>query len=277
MNVGLRDMASIYNSTRKSEFQNPLLEFLSQFDDLERRCPSSYAPNTMRILKEAARFQKGILLEMSVIPSDLFTSDTVIALLLNCFVITHRNFDLYCNILRKQVDGNHYHFTVTEAHRDDQHGLVPFMAIRRQRSTPKLRESLINNGWDFGVTVGSALQRAAQLLLKSLIRQAPQDLPKILYALCIICLIHNNINITGDYISWQWSHRLADSHVSDLCRLYYICSYGGQPLTHRFDLKAYAYLVGSDGQLAIQHCGLLNALWTERGKFRVNEESIETS
>ena len=269
LNFEFRDMASIRNSTSKSESQDPLMEFLEQFDNFEHRC-RCFEPLTITIIKKAAQFQKDILSDMPVILSDLSTNDTVIALLLNCFVITHDIFTLlcYCGIYAP-AENDVYHVILPRAHRDEYDNLIPLLEVDRRRPTSKLPKCQTNSAWDLSRTVESTLQYAAQLLLKTMIRQDPRDLPKSLYALCIICVIRGNVEFDATFISWKGPSNRADTLISDLCCLQYICSYGGQPLTYCFDREAYVNLVGQN-QIAIQHCYLLNKLWVEGGKFIVD-------
>ncbi|KAK2755751.1 hypothetical protein FQN54_005901 [Arachnomyces sp. PD_36] len=263
MEFGLRDMASICNGIREFEHQHPIFEFLNQFEGVERRCPMSYESYTLKFLRGAAQLQKSILSGLPVIPDDLSTHVTLIALLLNCFAVSYRIFDLGCHISLTHLNSpSPCYIILEEAGREESGGLIPFMAVRKQRPTSKLPESLIHTAWDITSTIESTLQRAAQLLLELMTRQDPRDLPMILYALSIMQIVRQNVDFDEfDLIRGIFSH-LSNSILSDLCRLYYICTYGGQPLTHNFDREAYANLVYNDPNL-LQHCDLLRELWLE--------------
>jgi len=112
-------------------------------------------------------------------------------------------------------------------------------------------------------TVGLMLQHIAQLVRQTLIRQDPRDWPTVLYVLCILSVVASNVD---DYIDWMQCLGSATKSlkllISDLCRLYYICTHGGQPFAHHWDREAYETLVEGN-QMAIRYCSELNEMWLD--------------
>ena len=265
INFAVRDMLSICNSAQKPGFQVSLLEFLEQFRNIERRWKGEFENFTTELLTGAAQLQEDILSGMPVIPVDFAGDATVIALALNCLALTQDISIVSGDCVDGMMD-NTSHVILQEAHHGDNSEVHPLVEVRKEGTMRKPR-ARVKTGLGLDDTVGLMLQHVAQLTHQTLIRQDPRDWPTVLYVLCILCIVVYNVR---DDIDWMLSLSGATKSlkllISDLCRLYYICTQGGQPLTHHWDREAYETRVG-DNQIAIRYCSKLNEMWLDGGKF----------
>ncbi|PGH11734.1 hypothetical protein AJ80_06995 [Polytolypa hystricis UAMH7299] len=261
----IRDMRSIHHSIDSGEspvpsspsspsspppqpaFQTSLHEFLSQFEDIQDRWLQVYDQLTSSILIDAARLQRDLLADIRPPPIvDLSSETTIIALALNCLVTSDQP--------RTTLQTPHYQ------HRMDKIYLFPLLEIRREEdgrgvagvvSRPTPPPPVV--GWHLNSTIPSMLLHIIHLAQRILHNQDPRDWPTIAYVLCIMSLIMRSLEYehhwTGALVA---AGQALNVPFSDLCRLYYVCTRGGLPVTwnhtkYDLDRETYGALVHGSG------------------------------
>jgi hypothetical protein len=252
----LRCLISFRNG---SPSYDSLLKFLAQFHDMDERL-QWFPRETCEIFSSAASLQEYILYQLPTTP-DLYSDSMVIALALHCFAM----------LWPFQLLGDYSSIEdETEQHlipEHDERPFLPSMGIRKDWSGWKPEPAPTVTGWEPG-NLGSNLQCLMQRSREILLRERKEDWPIILYLLCILCLIIDSIGYLSRAMPRDWEIPLASalkmlrSQTSDLARLYYICSRGGQPLTARCCQDRYG---GESNRhpSAIQHFCWLNDSWLE--------------
>ncbi|KAL9019307.1 MAG: hypothetical protein Q9185_003385 [Variospora sp. 1 TL-2023] len=96
-----------------------------------------------------------------------------------------------------------------------------------------------------------------------IIRRRPQDLPHLLYSLCLLALIRSCLQPSAQFLTPILE---AGDEIEEIlrtfCKLYLLCSDDTHPLTEHFDPAKYAKTVNND-PVAVQHFDILNRLWKE--------------
>jgi hypothetical protein len=231
---------------------------------------------------------------MACPPNDLSTESTAIALALNCFVLLHDIDDApghYWGDL--EDDDVLMEEARVEERPDGKKELVPLIRVEyKEGGPPRPRQRSSRPGWDPGAPVGKMLQHLAHLTWQILDKRDPKDWPTVLYVLCILQFIRKI-----DQLPVDWTEPLSAGLDSvryftwQLCRLYYISTDGGRPLTFDFEdesdddhssdpreasghkslvgsRKKYEDLAGGSAR-AIEHYYILFELWMDGGECAV--------
>jgi hypothetical protein len=281
--------------SKQNSFQSALSVFLGQFKDTENRWVNHYEPETLKLISHAARLQESIVSEMPCPPTDFSTEATAIALALNCFAVLHDLDDVPAHYPGDQEGDD---VILEEARVEENNGkqeLIPFMRIEwKEGPAPEPCRCSSRSGWDPGAPAGKMLQHLSHLTWHILGKRDPKDWPTVLYVLCILQFICK-IDQLEDY----WTDCLRPGlysvrgFTSDLCRLYYISTDGGYPLTFDFEKVSdngpspdpreepgYEFLIGGGTKYedlaggnatAIEHYYILLNLWIDGGECAVRQ------
>jgi hypothetical protein len=269
----VRDIQAIHNSAENLEFGATLHEFIAQFHNIDCRWENNYELPTSGVLSQAAALQESILNRCPIASPRLpFTGNVLIALALNCLAITidFQHVDDSCPS-SIQIHGTQPRI-LSEARYDDYFRLRPLIEVQKICARRCARSgrptAAVDSSPSIDSTVDEMLSHLAHLSRETLLRQDPRDWPAILYVLCIITIILSTFSPLADWM--QPLRDVAeplDLMLGDLCRLYYLCTDGGQPFTMGWDRARYGALVEGD-QTAMWHCDLLNEMWLNaNGRF----------
>ena len=110
------------------------------------------------------------------------------------------------------------------------------------------------------------LKRTFQMAQRLLFRGRPQDWPSLFYALCILLLVHGNINYSDWTEAMDRPAKATENALRELCHLFHLITGNMQPLSEDLDLKRYAALV-DDNELAVDHYRRLHQMWLGFSQF----------
>ncbi|KAL8650735.1 MAG: hypothetical protein Q9210_003655 [Variospora velana] len=250
---------------RSEESRSLLLQFLDQFEEIDARWQHWYEPISCKVISRCAQYQKEILNREPTKSVDEFDQSTLLAALLRCLVIIHqlaevdgRNSNLW------PVGDSTVHVFLYEGV-DEYWGLGPLITVQKQARMTSPRAVLPIGRRLRGLPM--TLQKAIATMQCVMFRRRPQDLPYLLYSLCLLALIRASLQPSALFLTpiLEAGDEIEEI-LRTLCKLYLFCSDDIHPLTEHVDPTKYAEMVNND-PVAVQHFDILNRLWKEAGKL----------
>ncbi|KAK2759966.1 hypothetical protein FQN54_002702 [Arachnomyces sp. PD_36] len=254
----VRNIVSVHRG--RSSRRTSLLKFLAQFHD-NPRLSSYFEPFTCTILSSAARLQEDNLL-LSEFP-DLHSDSTVIAAALDAFVTVWELGVLDGYIAGGAMEADDDPLIIFNTPQYQRDGMVPAIQIRTDSTSEKPEQAPSPDGWETE-NLAFGLEDVTRRCREMLLRGEKEDWPTVSYVICILNLITFDVSFIG-----YWDSSLTSaveslkSLVTDLCRLYYICTRGGYPLGASRDREWYQREVDGNNERAVRHFHKLNELWLE--------------
>ncbi|KAL8988044.1 MAG: hypothetical protein Q9177_002823 [Variospora cf. flavescens] len=246
---------------RPEQSRSLLFKFLDRFEEIDARWQHWYEPITYKLISQCAQYQKEILDLEPTKSVDEFGQSTLLAALLRSLVITHQLAEVdgrYSNLW--PVGDSTVHVFLYEGV-DEYWGLGPLITVQKQARMTSPRAVLPIRRRLRGLPM--TLQKAIATMQRVMIRRRPQDLPYLLYSLCLLALIRSCLRPSAQFLTpiLEAGDEI-DEILRTFCKLYLFCSDDTHPLTEHFDPAQYAKTVNND-PVAVQHFDILNRLWKE--------------
>lgn len=250
------------------EFRFSLQDFLQQFHSLSHRWKRQYEPHTEEILRYSAQWQESCFLKSTLMSTHTNSEATLVAAALRCLAISNEINQVTIHWSTRYFEHKDERYVrLADMRRDrvgERAGTSPSVEVWRLGNGARLPDSVPEDR----ETLPQMLKRTLQLAQRLLFRGRPQDWPSLFYTLCILLLVHGNIDI--GYSTWTEAMdrpaKATEKAIRELCRLFHLTTGNMQPLSSDLDLKRYAALV-DDNELAVDHYRRLHQMWLDFSKF----------
>ena len=250
------------------EFRFSLQDFLQQFYSLRHRWGWEFEPLTELILASSASWQESCFLKSTLMPTHTRSEATVVAASLRCLVISNEISQVTANWSTsyfRNEDERYVRLADVERNpRGKDLGIRPSIDVWRVEGHSRLSGS----GPQTRETLPQMLQGTLQLAQRLVYRGRPQDWPALFYVLCILSLVHGNIETI--YPLWteatDRAARETEEALRKLCHIFHRTTGNMQPLSSDLDLKRYAVLV-DDNELAVEHYRRMHQMWSDNSEF----------
>ena len=246
------------------EFRFSLQDFLRQFHSLGERWGWEFEPLTEEIIQSGAEWQQGCFLTSTLMPTHTHNEATVVAASLRCLVISNEIGQVASNwstIYFREEDERYVRLADVERSPRGE-GIRPSIDVWRLRGDASLPDSVPQNR----ETLPQMLMRTFQLAQRLLCRGRPQDWPALFYVLCILLLVHGNIEPPLWTEAFEVAAIQTTEALRELCRTFHRTTGNMQPLSSNLDLERYAALV-DENELAVEHYRRMHQIWLANSEF----------
>ncbi|KAL9582347.1 MAG: hypothetical protein Q9212_003349 [Teloschistes hypoglaucus] len=246
-----------------------LFEFLTQFEEIYYRKPREFEQRTSDLIVQCAKYQKEVLAHKLPASARAFDEDTLVAQLLRCFLIsaelntvngwyTPLDFmDVGINNVMMRDEGD-----------DDYWGLEPSITVQLLKPSGSAYKRMRKNTRGQHQSFSAILETAISNLQRLIFRRRPQDIPCLIYSLCLLALTVSALSMT--HAPFLLPVKLAGEELDDtfqtLCDLYLFSLGHAHPLRDEVDMAAYASSVDDD-PVSVKHFDALNRLWQQFGEW----------
>lgn len=242
-----------------------LFRFLDQFEEVKSRWRNYHEEGTFLLLAHCARYQKEILAPYTPITADERNRLTLVAALLRCLLMAKQLFDMDGWWSSATLIDSSDVYEIRSEGISDYWGLEPTITVQRhQRSSCR---SIQYKTRKYPQGLPATLKKAVTVMQQVMFNRRPQDLPCLIYSLCLLDLIAHALRPSADFMS---PVREAGGDIIDilmtLCDLYLFCSNNVHPFSEDFDISTYDALVDSDS-IAVDHFHTLNHMWQKAGRI----------
>lgn len=248
------------------EFRISLQVFLQQFHSLPHRWGWNYEPLTENIIDSSAQWQEHYLLKSTLMPTHTHNEATVVAASLRCLAISHEIAQISGNWSTSYFQEEDERYVrladVKRNPRGENSGIRPSVDVWRLEDDAELPESIPQNREKLPHMLRGTIQMAQRLLC----RGRPQDWPSLFYVMCILLLVHGDLDAYFWTESTDRAARETKKAIRKLCRLFHHTTGNMQPLSSDFDIKRYAVLV-DDNELAVEHYGRMHQMWMDNSEY----------
>lgn len=245
-----------------------LSEFLTQFEEVEYRRPHYWEPGTYHLIVQCAKYQREILAHKPPASASAFDENTLIAQLLRCFLISHEIADVNGNYTPLGFMEDDSEVTViTDEGFDDYWGLEPAITVRIDDTSSSGERKRHRDAKGHNHAFPAILKKAIANLQRLIFRRQPQDIPCLIYSLCLLALTVSALTTT--HAPFLIPVKVAGDELDDifrtLCDLYLFSLGHVHPLRDEVDMVAYVSLVDND-PVPVKHFDALNRLWQQFGE-----------
>ncbi|KAL8687497.1 MAG: hypothetical protein Q9218_006347 [Villophora microphyllina] len=251
-----------------------LFEFLKQFQEIETRNPRQWETETCELIVQCATYQQEILIQKSPLSTHAFDQATLVAQLLRCFLVSFEISDAnsYYTPHGFMSGGSNIEVMRDEGN-DDYWGLQSSVTVERIRLPSSRGKDRQRSTWEQHQGFLPTLKKAIANLQRLIFRCQPQDIPCLIYSLCLLALTLSALSTPHApfLVPVKTAAKGLGNTFETLCDLYCFSSVVFQhPLKNEVDLAAYALSVDHD-PIAVKHFEALNQLWQ---KFDPDDEGI---
>lgn len=247
------------------EFRFSFKDFLQQFHSLPHRWGWEFEPLTEDIISSAALWQECYFLKSTLMPTNTRNEATIVGAALRCLVISYRikMISNYWSTGYFRSKDERY-VRLAEVDRDPRGqntGIRPAVDLWRLSKNAPMPDSVPPNR----ERLPHMIQRTIQMAQGLLYRNRPQDWPSVFYVLCILWLVH------GDIDAHYWTKATYQAALEtkkalrNLCRLFHRATGNMQPLNSDLDIKRYETLV-DENVPAVVHYQHIHELWMDNSE-----------
>ncbi|KAL8627522.1 hypothetical protein Q9189_006786 [Teloschistes chrysophthalmus] len=245
-----------------------LFEFLTQFEEIHSRKPRQWEHGTGDLIVQCAKYQKEILTHRPPASARAFDQDTLIAQLLRCFLLSAEINDVNGWYTPWGFMDNDFNVIVMrDEGEDDYWGLEPSITVQLFNTSgsgyKRTRRNTLGQHQSFSAILETAIANLQRLIF----RRRPQDIPCLIYSLCLLALTVSALSVT--HAPFLLPVKLAGEELDDtfqtLCDLYLFSLGHAHPLRDEVDMAAYASSVDDD-PVSVKHFDALNRLWQQFGE-----------
>jgi hypothetical protein len=251
------------------------LRLLTQFHKTWQRWFERYDGFANEVITQAAVFQLGLFRRQPDLMDSpmLFGDHCPISLALNCLVVLRSLQDLFRvgGWGKKEVYREGGIILQDPCHWAEPDWLEPLIkSERKEGGFDRSLQTPAPPGLGPDAPLGRMLEHIGYFMQQLQEKQDPEDWPTVLYVICIL-----RIAVKPAREHQEWTTPLmkpfaaVDALSSDLCRLYYISTKGGHPLTSGSTpclSPAYEALAAGHA-IAVEHYGVLHDEWLRKSEF----------
>ncbi|GIK05415.1 hypothetical protein Aspvir_009525 [Aspergillus viridinutans] len=257
-------------------FNRALHDFLSQFQELERRWRGYFEHATENILASAARLQLEILhrSESSFVPTDLSSETTVIALALHLLLVVRDISivdDLAVPCTEEVVFADGPLITFDGGYESNR--LIPSLRVHKKNEQEwteiRLAETSQKPSYSLDASPNVMMEYIIQSSFRLLDAHDPRHWPTVLFIILILYLCLPDMS---PFTPWMSAIKDASGPLlpvlKDLARYYYISTDGGRLMSDSWADEDFAARVGHHEE-RIKYARMLNELWLETGRLQI--------
>ncbi|KAL8775902.1 MAG: hypothetical protein Q9194_003521 [Teloschistes cf. exilis] len=245
-----------------------IFEFLTQFEEIHSRKPRQWEQGTCDLIVQCAKYQSEILTHRPPASARAFDEDTLVAQLLRCFLLSAEINDVngWYTPWGFMDDGSN-NVVMRDEGQDKHWGLESSITVQLLNTSGSGYERMRRNTRGQHQSFSAVLKTAIANLQRLIFRRQPQDVPCLIYSLCLLALTVSALSVT--HAPFLHPVKLAGEELDDtfrtLCDLYLFSLGYAHPLRDEVDMAAYASSVDDD-PVSVKHFDALNRLWQRFGE-----------